>query len=381
VEASFVAAIGYAGRTALVSRRRDGATILRVIGPDGGLARQEELECAGLPCPYDLAVAVVAGTDLVLAGRREANDRPTAVVTRWRDALQAAPAIAITQPGLAGAWYAPYTSGQGFTLRLFPDGSGGATVFLPWFTFDRSGSDGAVALRWYALQGDVATGATEATLAIVERRGGVFATAPALPPVPVGQARLRFSDCASGLLDYRFDPDHNGGAEGTVALRPLLPRGAPCLQADGQVLPAQAGYDPALSGHWFDPARSGQGLELSRVAPDATSDGLLYGAWFTFDPYPAGDVPTDQHWFTVQGQDTLAGGGVRTTLIQTLGGRFDAEPAGAPFRVGEADLLPGPDCSALTLRYRFDGTPAAGAFASRTGELQLRRLGACPAPP
>jgi hypothetical protein len=291
------------------------------------------------------------------------------------------PGIDLAQAGLAGAWYAPYTGGQGYTLRLFPADGGGTTVFLPWFTFDRAGTDGAASLRWYALQGDVAADDREATLAIVERRGGVFAAAPASPPVVVGQARLRFADCSTGLLDYRFDPDYNGGAEGSVALTPLLPRGAPCTQADGQALPAQAEYDPALTGHWFDPDRSGQGLELARIAPSATGDGLLYGAWFTFDPSPASDEPGDQHWFTLQGQDESTGGGVRTTIVQTLGGRFDSAPAGAPFRVGEADLLPGPDCSTLTLSYRFDDTDAAGNFRSRTGELRLRRLGSCPALP
>lgn len=378
VATHFAAAVGTGPATAVVGRRRDGATVLRVLDGAGRTVRDQTLVCGGLPCPYELGVAAVDGDDLVLVGSRALAAEVRVVATRWRDALTPAPAIAVAQAGLAGAWFAPYTGGQGFTLRLFPDGAGGATVFMPWFTFDRAGADGAGSLRWYALQGDVAADDREATLAIVERRGGVFASAPALPPVVVGAARLRLADCASGLLDYRFDPDHNGGAEGSVALTPLLPRGAACTQADGQVLPAQAGYDPALSGHWFDPERSGQGVELARIAPGAQADGVLYGAWFAFDPSPAGDAPEDQHWFTLQGQEALPGGGVRTTIVQTLGGQFDAAPAGAPHRVGEADLLPGADCSALTLRHRFDDIDAAGAFRGRSGELQLRRLGACP---
>jgi hypothetical protein len=382
VESHFVAVAAAAG-TGLLSRRRDGATVLRMVDAAGDIVRQDTLDCDGLPCPYALGVAAVDGADLVVVGSREQAGRPVLVASRWDGALLPAPAIAIAQAGLAGAWFAPYTAGQGLTLRLFPDGAGGATVFMPWFNYDLGSVDDgdAASLRWYALQGDVAAGATQATLAIVERRGGVFATAAAAAPVQVGQATLRFSGCAGALLAYRFDPDHNDGAEGSVALQPLLPRAAACTDADGQVQPAQADYDDAMSGHWFDPVREGQGIELARIAADASGDGLLYGAWFTFDPSPADDAPQDQHWFTLQGQAPLPGGGVRTTIVQTLGGRFDSVPAGAPFRVGEAELRPGPDCSALTLRYRFDDSDEAGAFRSRGGELQLRRLGACTTSP
>jgi hypothetical protein len=367
--------LGLRGDRVVVSHGLPGGG-LQVTGLD--VADGRIVAAVKFTCPANLCQAHTASLDDNGLLHVVSGSRGQIAVLRHDHVLDDLPHAAF-DPGVANAWASPRTDGQGLTVRVFPRAGGGATILAPWFTFDRAGTDGAASLRWYALQGDVAADDREATLTIVERRGGVFAAAPASPPVVVGQARLRFADCSTGLLDYRFDPDYNGGAEGSVALTPLLPRGAPCTQADGQALPAQAEYDPALTGHWFDPDRPGQGLELARIAPSATGDGLLYGAWFTFDPAPANDEPKDQHWFTVQGQEARTGGGVRTTIVQTLGGRFDSAPAGAPFRVGEADLLPGPDCSTLTLSYRFDDTDAAGNFRSGTGQLRLRRLGACPA--
>jgi hypothetical protein len=380
VERGFDVAAGPEQTVVVASERRDGDRLVRAIDRDGVLVGQRSLVCANGPCPIDAHLAVSAQGRVAGAGRDDSLGRPALRVWSRTGLLAPEPALILADAALDGAWYAPYTAGQGFTARWFAEGNGAGTVFMPWFTV-AVGADDPDPPRWYALQGEVAPGAREAVLAIAERRGGVFATAPAAAPVIVGSARLRLTSCATGRLEYRFDAGEIADLEGVVDLARLLPLGAACTAADGQVQPAQAAFDSALTGHWFDPATSGQGLELTRIAPGPGDAGLLYGAWFTFDPAPPPADPVgDRHWFTLQGQAPIAGDGVRAVVLQTLGGRFDYAPAEGAVAVGSADLFPGPGCDRLTLRYRFADSADAGRYRNLGGELQLRRLGACPTP-
>lgn len=131
-----------------------------------------------------------------------------------------------------------------------------------------------------------------------------------------------------------------------------------------------------MTGSWYDPATSGQGLEIDRIAPAGNDPGLLFAAWFTFAPEGGGD--NDQRWLTLQGQSPGEGGSVRTTIIQTLGGRFDADPTNNMFAIGQAELVP-QGCDRMTLRYRFDDSVDAGEFRNCSGEIALQRIGACAA--
>lgn len=380
IEYGFEVAAGPDRTVVVASTRGDGARLARIIDRDGVLIGRHGLTCAAGPCPFEAHLSVSAQGQVVGAGQDDSLGRPAMRLWSRSGLLDPAPSLVLAQSALDGAWYAPYTSGQGFTVRWFANPSGGGTVFMPWFTF-AADADDPDPPRWYALQGEVADGAREAVLTIVERQGGAFATAPATEPIVVGSARLRLASCAAGQIEYRFDAGEHADVEGVIDLARLLPSGADCTSADGTVDPAQAAFDPAFSGHWFDPATGGQGLEITRIAPGPDDDGVLYGAWFTFDPTPPGDTSSDQHWFTVQGQSAIAGGGVRATVLQTQGGRLDRLPADSTQAVGSVDLIPGPGCDRLTLRFRFLDSAEAGLFRNRSGELQLRRLGACPAPP
>jgi hypothetical protein len=81
-----------------------------------------------------------------------------------------------------------------------------------------------------------------------------------------------------------------------------------------------------LTGMWYEPASSGQGLALE-VYPDlrGTGVGYLQGGWFTFDVAPAGGVEK-QRWYTFGG--TIAAGGATATmpLYVNTGGNFNATP-------------------------------------------------------
>ena len=280
--------------------------------------------------------------------------------------------LALNADGLDGTWYSPYQGGQGFGLSRYPQGTH-TQLFLPWFTFaDEDGNDPAQ-LRWLTVQGEIATGATAATLSVLENTGGRFAAPPATTAQPVGDARLQVHDCARATLEYRLHGDGADApaAESSIALRRLLPGTGDCA---GQ---AAVEADAQLTGNWYDPAHAGQGLDLHRVRVNGQA--LLFGAWYTFDPGQPAGASADQHWFTLQGESDAGDGRIETTVVQTLGGRFDGQATDNHHRVGSA-TLDSADCRHLTLDYRFDDDPVAGAFRGLSGRLQLARLGACPAP-
>lgn len=303
-------------------------------------------------------------------------------VGQWEGAIDSQCEVTTIQPEtLTGAWYAPYTDGQGFTARYYPESS---TLFMPWFTFSREGGDEPNQQRWYTLFGTVEEGATQIELPILQTLGGRFDAPPVVAPIQVGTATLSFYSCSQGVLDYQFDPEHNGGVQGRLTMTRLLRPGEECTQFDGSVVPADADYDSALSGSWYDPETSGQGLEIFRVARDEGDEdtneddepGFLYGAWFTFEPEPEESGPDTQRWFTLSGQTVEDDGEIRTTIAQTIGGSFDDEVANPAARIGQA-FLTSESCDTLKLRYEFDDIEGADEFQALEGEIIFRRLGAC----
>lgn len=364
----------HAGRVLLSATRTKARELLLFVldGGDGASLRQVRVDCPELACGND-NVHVLPDGAVIVAGRSAGPTGLDVPVQRLSGLFAPVPAIALGQAGLGGQWYADYGGGQGLALTWF---AGAETLFLPWFTFDREGGSDPRHQRWYTLQAQVAPGATQAELPILQSIGGRF-DRPGSTLAAVGQARLRLSSCHEGLLDYRFDEGHNGGAQGSIALRRLLPSGAGCIGSGGVEEPAQASYDAAYSGHWFDPAAAGQGLDIQRIAPAAGGPGLLFATWFTYDPVAPSNQPEDQHWFTLQGQSAAGEGAIRTTIVQTLGGRFDDRPTVNHHRVGEV-VLRTLACDRMRLSYVFDDSDLAGAFRGLSGDIDLHRLGDCP---
>ena len=289
--------------------------------------------------------------------------------------------INIAQPGIDGAWFAPYASGQGFTLDYI---AGAHMLFMPWFTFAPNGTNSPLGLKWYALQGAADAGSTGADLAIAAADPSSF-NAGAVGVHQVGSAHLSFSDCTAGTLSYHFNADVNAGASGLISLTRLTPSSNVCVLANGSTAPAQVvdvpaqGFDSNLSGSWFDPATSGQGLEISIVPPSTGSDGFVFAAWFTFDPANHSDDAAHEHWFTLQG--SLAGasaGKVSLPILRTIGGRLDATPTGNTVQVGHAALTI-TSCDSAQLDYQFDDNDDAHAFAGLSGSVALTKIGGCAA--
>lgn len=134
--------------------------------------------------------------------------------------------------------------------------------------------------------------------------------------------------------------------------------------------PAGGSFDPdqqGLTGSWYEPATSGQGIELE-VYPDfvASGTGLVAGAWFTFDGAPAGGVDR-QRWFTFSGNAQSVNPGVSITIFRNVGGNFDAPPVTTSTMVGSGTLTFS-DCATATLAYSFsDGS-------GRSGTIPLARI-------
>ncbi len=303
-------------------------------------------------------------------------------VTTLAHPFAVAPPIQIGQAGIAGTWYAPYSTGQGFTLDYI---AGANTVFMPWFTFTQTQANNPSSNAWYTLQGQPAAGATSVDLGMyVASSPGMFNSGKT-GATQVGSAQLSFSDCSHGTLRYQFNPSVNLGMGGVISLTRLTPQTTNCLLADGStqtvpVTPPAQGFDTRQSGSWYDPNTSGQGIELTVVPAGNGSNGLLFGAWFTYDPAGAGDDPLDQYWFTLQGDlATASNGKVTLPILQILGGTLDGLPTRNSSQVGTATLTFSA-CDHAQLDYQFASSLVAHAYAGLSGTLQLSKLGGCSPP-
>jgi hypothetical protein len=288
----------------------------------------------------------------------------------------------VDQAGIAGAWYPIYSAGQGFTLDYIASAN---TVFMPWFTFTPDGLLDPAGLAWYVLQGSTASNASAVDLIIARTEPGAF-NKGAVGPVTVGNAHLSFADCNNATLLYQFNADTNAGAGGLITLTRLTPNTSPCMQSDGSTSPAPIasapanGFDARQSGSWYDPATGGQGLEMTIIPAGSGSNGLVFSAWFTFDPVGQSDDPIHQHWFTLQGDlSTAANGKVTLPIYRIIGGSFDGAPTQNFSQVGHATLTM-LACDKAQLDYQFDTSEVAHAFAGLSGNSHLVKIGGCSAP-
>jgi hypothetical protein len=118
-----------------------------------------------------------------------------------------------------------------------------------------------------------------------------------------------------------------------------------------------------LTGSWFKPASSGQGIELE-IFPNFLGAGvaLVDGAWFTFDVAPAGGAD-HQRWYTFSGNGQSGQSSAPVTILQNTGGNFDAAPITNAVPVGTGMLSFG-DCGNGTFSYAFtDGSNRSGSIA------------------
>jgi hypothetical protein len=358
----------------LVGFTQNASVGLRLLdGEDGSELALRHEACTSLCQLFNAGL----GSDGVLRGvwLDESVQGPGVLSAGLAQASQVPPRIRLDQHALGGAWWAPYSDGQGFMLDVLPASK---TFFMPWFTFTPDGINDPKDQRWYTIQGTIPAGATELSLGIYDSRGGVFDAAQPTTPSRVGTATLHFANCDHGSLHYHFDAPSNAASEGDISLSRLLPNSETCQLADGSstlpsaTSPPRAGFDARMSGSWFEPANAGQGLQLW-VQPD----GPLFAAWFTYDPAGLADDATAQHWLTLQGDLAGAHDGVAEVVIaEAIGGQLDGAPTRNQYRLGSAVLKP-LACDHLRVDYSFDDASAAGAYRKKAGTLDLVKIGGC----
>ncbi len=122
-----------------------------------------------------------------------------------------------------------------------------------------------------------------------------------------------------------------------------------------------------LTGSWYQPATSGQGMEIE-IFPDlvAPGTGFLQGGWFTFDNTASGGADHTR-WYTFGGNVRAGDSAAVLSLYQNVGGNFDALPGTSSVQVGNVGISFS-DCMTGQLNYTF--TDGSG----RNGMVPLTRL-------
>ena len=120
-----------------------------------------------------------------------------------------------------------------------------------------------------------------------------------------------------------------------------------------------------LTGSWYEPATSGQGVEVE-VFPNLSGNGAVQVSWFTYDPTVVGGAER-QRWYTAGGSVAAGAASAALTIYQNVGGNFNAPPITTAHAVGSA-TLGFTACNQGQLDYAFsDGT-------GRSGSIPLTRL-------
>jgi hypothetical protein len=119
-----------------------------------------------------------------------------------------------------------------------------------------------------------------------------------------------------------------------------------------------------LTGTWYNPATSGQGMQF-QFSPDDSDpgDGSVFGAWFTYD-IVAGDT-NSQRWYSIQGGLMGDAESAPVTIYSNVGGAFDSGPATTAEAVGSG-MLTFDSCESGAFTYALDD--------GRSGTIPLQRL-------
>jgi hypothetical protein len=202
---------------------------------------------------------------------------------------------------------------------------------------------------------------------ILRNMGGNFNAPPITSGVVVGTGALSFSTCGTGELAYAFND--GSGRTGLVPMVRLTPS-VTCSTTAAR--PTNADF--ALSGNWYDPLTSGQGLTIE-VNPNAP---IVFVSWYTYGINAGAAGVAGQRWFTAQGSFQPGQRSMVLTIFQTVGGAFDEGTYPPPFTSAIAAgtaALNFASCTRASLAYNFTG----GAMAGASGTIALQRVG--PTPP
>ncbi|MBS0582797.1 MAG: hypothetical protein JSS42_06820 [Proteobacteria bacterium] len=286
-------------------------------------------------------------------------------------------APSVNPQGLSGTWASPSQPGSRILLQVLPDehAPGKALLFGSWLTFNGIPTANDSNQRWYTLQSDMTADGDGTQLILYRNAGGDFDSTSPVTATPAGTATLSFTDCDHAALEFHFTEAARGAEIGLVDLR--IPQdGKLALQreggssgcstsASGAAAPSAIG---GLSGAWYNPAKSGQGLWFD-IDPLA---GTFSAAWATFAPAGEERFVGDarQRWYTLRVPVSDLVSIPAIPIYSTFGATFGANsPAPTTVQVGTASLA-FDDCNHATLNYTF----TAGLNAGLSGTTPLAHL-------
>jgi hypothetical protein len=236
-----------------------------------------------------------------------------------------------------------------------------------WFTFDSGSPGGLDKQRWYTFSAPVTDTTSTATFSLQTSVGGNFNAGPIVHSAPIGDGTLQLADCTHATLTYELSD--GTGRTGSIPLTRLTSN-ITC-GIDGNNGSPAGSY--LLSGAWYDPNTSGQGL-LFDVNP---LQSIFAAAWYTFAPNgSATGGAASQRWYTLQaalvpGSSTIS----NIPIYITFGGVFNTNAPVTQTQVGTATVAFS-SCTAATLSYTFNATGSDNAGLS--GTINLVRLGPAP---
>ena len=196
---------------------------------------------------------------------------------------------------LNGDWYDPARSGEGLKVESLGNGR----VLVSVFTYPRIGVDAQQ--LWVTGIGNVSENGFSADL--IEPNGARFGDAFVPSDVrrlPWGKMEMALTECGKAVMSITGPPGYDTQ---TRTLVQLARQRVPC-----NTRIAQPGFT-ALSGNWYDAARSGEGLFLT-VTPSSAAVGI----WFTYSPNGK------QAWITQQGN--LANRKIMGDSLRPIGARY-----------------------------------------------------------
>jgi hypothetical protein len=245
------------------------------------------------------------------------------------------------KPQFTGSWFKPSRSGEGCVLSVEADQQ---TFIVSCYLY----LDGAQA--W--LYGDAQLDGDYLTVDnVVITRGAQYGAAfdPAdVERIPWGRIQMQIYDCNNAR--FGFYPSVEPYTEFAVAMTRIVP--ANCQ------LPANRQPDRALSGNYFDPDRSGEGVQIVQE-----SDGQTFViAYYSY-------LDGEQMWAFGSGQregDRIVFGDTVITRGADYGADFDPDAVERiPFGTITADIL---DCNRIHLAIE----PVLEAF--EPSERELTRI-------
>ncbi len=248
---------------------------------------------------------------------------------------------------LSGTWYAPSETGHGIMLQVFDGGSSSAGVTMTWFTFDESGnqqwfygdSQQLVASRNNSGSCYGGAGNYFATFPTLSRKGGEFVNSydpTEIQTSPWGTLSVCY-DTSKDEVTLKYLRSNNEAKYSMLRLTQTS-------KARGTRNDTLAG----LTGTWYNPSKSGQGLYLEMIERTEGKVGVNL-AWYGFKHQKP------MYFLVIIEEVPESGGSMTIPIYETSGAKFGEEFSSADVRRDSWGELHVERVNCNKIKLRFEG--------------------------